>query len=525
MIRFKLNQETTEILEKLTKIYEFRYETVTMRIAFALSLSNDKYYSNEEQISGNDGKEFSPTSNVFGRYIDDIDNESIYYAVLCQHYNQKLTSADFIRLYKLHLSHGLAQWLEKIKMTDTVSGGHVKYLAKIFNKGLSQKPVFVHTASTETKIEVAEFKSLLKFDLGEFSDGSKVEIRLNDLREFDNRNIAIAGMAGSGKTQLIKDVLYQISQKTNNELKFIFFDYKGEGDSGSLSTFLESTKCKFVDIIKDGGLDFNPLSVIKTDQNHRLFSINLFVETIATFTPNIGINQKSILKGILTELFDSIDGNRTPTINELFSSVNEFYEKNSKKKDSLYAGIEDLNSNVFNCDFSKKSIFDESLYLNLPQELSDTLRQLIVFLILRYLVSFFSSTNDCTPVDSIFPLRYVIVIDEAHIYLKNKNASKALEDMLRLLRSKGVVIIMLSQGAEDYKTKNFDFVSQVKIPICLNINNKDYKVIEHFLGTPKSTFQLQEAIDELAPGKGIINIKEPMCFKLAQWWQTEKSLS
>lgn len=68
-----------------------------------------------------------------------------------------------------------------------------------------------------------------------------------------------------------------------------------------------------------------------------------------------------------------------------------------------------------------------------------------------------------------------------HIYLKNKNASKALEEMLRLLRSKGVVIIMLSQGAEDYKTKNFDFVSQVKIPICLNINNKDYKVIEHFL--------------------------------------------
>lgn len=222
-------------------------------------------------------------------------------------------------------------------------------------------------------------------------------------------------MAGSGKTQLIKDVLYQISQKTNNELKFIFFDYKGEGDSGSLSTFLENTKCKFVDIIKDGGLDFNPLSVIKTDQNHRLFSINLFVETIATFTPNIGINQKSILKGILTELFDSIDENRIPTINELFSSVDEFYEKNNKKKDSLYAGIEDLNSNIFNCDFSEKSIFDESLYLNLPQELSDTLRQLIVFLVLRYLVSFFSSTNDCTPVDSIFPLRYVIVIDEAHI--------------------------------------------------------------------------------------------------------------
>ena len=56
----------------------------------------------------------------------------------------------------------------------------------------------------------------------------------------------------------------------------------------------------------------------------------------------------------------------------------------------------------------------------------------------------FSSTNDCEPIDYIFPLRYVIVIDEAHIYLRNKNARKALEDLLRLLRSKGVIIIILS---------------------------------------------------------------------------------
>jgi DNA sulfur modification protein DndE len=45
--------------------------------------------------------------------------------------------------------------------------------------------------------------------------------------------MAIAGMAGSGKTQLMKDILYQISKKTNNELKFIFFDYKGDRGGGS----------------------------------------------------------------------------------------------------------------------------------------------------------------------------------------------------------------------------------------------------------------------------------------------------
>ena len=31
-----------------------------------------------------------------------------------------------------------------------------------------------------------------------------------------------------------------------------------------------------------------------------------------------------------------------------------------------------------------------------------------------------------------------------------------------MMRSKGVVVVMLSQGVEDYKTKDFDFASQVK---------------------------------------------------------------
>jgi len=114
------------------------------------------------------------------------------------------------------------------------------------------------------------------------------------------------------------------------------------------------------------------------------------------------------------------------------------------------------------------------------------------------------------------------VIDEAHIYLKNKNARKALEDLLRLLRSKGVIVVMLSQGVEDYKTKDFDFASQVKLPICLNIQNKDYKSICNFIGTPASRHRLELEIKKLDSGKGLVNIKEPKIIELRQWWKTKK---
>lgn len=59
-------------------------------------------------------------------------------------------------------------------------------------------------------------------------------------------------------------------------------------------------------------------------------------------------------------------------------------------------------------------IYKQSLYIDLPLELSDTLRQLCVFLTLKYLLAEFSSMNDTQPTkDRVKPIEYVIVIDEA----------------------------------------------------------------------------------------------------------------
>ena len=146
-----------------------------------------------------------------------------------------------------------------------------------------------------------------------------------------------------------------------------------------------------------------------------------------------------------------------------------------------------------------------------------------MFFTLKYLLNIFSNTDDTQPDDNrINPIRYIIVVDEAHVYLKNKRARKALEQLLRVVRSKGVVVIMLSQGAEDYKQKDFDFSSQVKIPICLNVKNKDYRIIEPFLGTPSSKFKLEQAIKKIQNGHGVINIKEPKIIQVRQFWKTMK---
>jgi len=280
-------------------------------------------------------------------------------------------------------------------------------------------------------------------------------------------------------------------------------------------------------------MKFNPLSFVNLkDERVKIFNIKSFVDFVCTIATQLGSHQKHILQSVLTECFeqqanlqsllpDAYSG-KHPTLNDVFEVLKNYYQTNNLRPDTLYAIISDLATNIFESgNFEKTNdIYEESLYINLPLELSDTIRQLCVFLTLKYLFAKFSSTNDTLPSEErIKPLRYFIVIDEAHVYLKNRNASKALEEILRQLRSKGVVIIMLSQGVEDYKTKNFDFSSQIKIAICLNINNKDYRLIESFVGTPRSKEKLLETIHKLEPQKALINITDPQIISIKQFWK------
>lgn len=523
-MRIRISKQNDELIDKIKSIYKFKSEGIVPRMAFAYSLQTNKFFDlSVDVVQASDGRDFRDDRGLFGTIIEGRSNYPIFKAILDKHYNTALFEDDFSKLFKLHLDHGLSEIHNKLSNTEFTSGGHISFLMKLVKNGLDLQSDSISVANIfQAKSQVKEFKEPLSFVIGSTENNEDIKIKINDLREFDNRNIAIAGMAGSGKTQLIKDILYQISRNTENQLKYIFFDYKGEGNAGQLKPFLEKTSCEFIDILNDG-FNFNPLTSINMSEGERqkTFSIKAFVDTIATFVPNIGVSQKNILQTVISDLLESKE-NSYPNMVELFQAIEEYYETSKTKPDTLYSAIKDLSSGLFTNDISE-NIIDKSIYLNLPPTLSDTLRQLCVFLLLRYFNFYFSSANDAEPNENIIPLRYVIVIDEAHIYLKNKNARKALEDLLRLLRSKGVIVVMLSQGVEDYKTKDFDFASQVKLPICLNVQNKDPKMIKAFVGTPRSEHKLINEINRLDSGFGLINLDEPKTIEIRQFWKTMKS--
>lgn len=527
-MRIKISKRNSELIDQLTTLYNFKHDGIIARIAFCYSVQLNKKFNSIDEIQlVSDGKDWRDDRSLFGISTDEKSYFVIYRAILDQHYGELLTDESFMKLFKKHLDFGLEKIHSDLLDKNTVAGYHISYLMKVVKNGLDLiTEINPFIPLIESRKDLKSYDNVVSICIGKDDKNQEVNLKINDLSEFDSCNIAIAGMVGSGKTELVKDILYQISSQTKNELKFIFFDYKGEGSPDRLKSFFDLTGCEMVDL-KRGPFELNPLSFVNlNDSRAQDFNIKLFVDFVCTIATQLGAKQKHILQTVIKDCFAQksvINNNVHPTLSDIFEALVLYYENNGIALDTLYSTISDLATNIFsdNNELEVDKIYDKSLYINLPIELSDTLRQLCVFLTLKYLLAEFSSANDTEPnSERIKPLRYVIVVDEAHVYLKNKNASKALEDILRVLRSKGVVIIMLTQGVEDYKTKNFDFSSQIKIPICLNINDKDYKLIESFVGTPRSKQKLQETIKNLVPQKAIINITEPQIIEINQFWKS-----
>lgn len=529
-MRIRRSKLQDDLISELTSLFDFKYDGIISRIAFAYSLSlGEKFNPEDAEQIPSDGKEFRDVKAVFGTSQNGKSYYPVYKALIDQYYQKSTSDEIFSKYYKVHLNEGLVKLKEHISSLDITKGEHIEFIAKLSEEGLSLiKPTDApKTISEVSEMDFPLYEDIVEFVLGSTQEDGDVSIRLNDLEEFDSHHIAVAGMTGSGKTQLIKDIIYQIRLNTNQELNYIFFDYKGEGNPDSLKKYLESTKSKFIDLLNDD-FDFNPLEYISlTNEREQKFQIQSFVDSVKAIEGKIGVKQEHHLKKILIECFNNLSNSKHPELKDVLERLESYYEEQKLQPDSLLSTISKLAGGLFNRkENSTVNIFDESIYLNLPITLADTTRQLTVFLILKYLLQQFSKSEDTSPdyPSTIKPLRYVIVIDEAHVYLKNKNARKILEDLLRVIRSKGVVIILMTQGIEDFKRSDFDFSSQIKIPICLNIKTKDAKSLSNFLGTPSSQLKLEKAASNLENGKAIINFKEPTLIDIRQFYKTIVSI-
>ena len=531
-MRIRISKENDELIDKIKSIYKFNSEGVVPRLAFAYSLQLNRHFDpSVDAVPGSDGKDFRDDKGLFGTIIEGKSNYPIFKAILDKHYETSLSEDDFLRLFKIHLGHGLSLIVKELETIDLTSGSHISFLMKLVKNGLSLRSNYVYVDSSSTKkeshseLEINKYKKLVSFSIGKHEDGSEIKIRINDETEWSSRNIAISGQNGSGKSQLILDILYQVSKNTNCELPFTFFDFKGTDTKESLDSFLKNTQCNFLKVEHQKGFPFSPLKNIDFENQNNILA---FANDFQTFFPEIKQVQSASLIRSIQEFIN--ENNRAPLLLELMEAV---LQKNNEKDNTTTSVLQQIiSSGIYNED-STYNLFNKSTYVSMPSDVSKPIKQFVIFNQLKYLFNQFKSSGNTDVNDNIKELKHIIVIDEAQNFIQKKSARPIIEDMLRELRSIGIIIILIAQETSDFVYPDFDFISQVRLPICADVNDKSVNRMIKFIGSVNSELTLSNEIKKYSKNevdekgysikKAIININNPKAIILNQFWQTIKN--
>lgn len=126
--QIKTSTQNKEAVTILTRKFGLGAENVIARIAIAYSLQSKSHFSPLD-VKDSGGKEY--TKNVlFGTLYP------MYAAIMCKHYNIRMSDKDLPRYFKLHLDDGLERIMEDIKDNPNLVG--YDYLFDKIHLGLEE---------------------------------------------------------------------------------------------------------------------------------------------------------------------------------------------------------------------------------------------------------------------------------------------------------------------------------------------------------------------------------------------------
>ena len=112
--QIKTSSQNKEIVTVLTRKFALGAENVIARIAIAYSLQSGIHFSPLD-IKDSGGKEYSKNV-LFGNFY------SMYAAIMCKHYNIKMSDKDLPRYFKMHLDDGLERIMADVKDNQNLVG-------------------------------------------------------------------------------------------------------------------------------------------------------------------------------------------------------------------------------------------------------------------------------------------------------------------------------------------------------------------------------------------------------------------
>lgn len=147
------------------------------------------------------------------------------------------------------------------------------------------------------------------------------------------------------------------------------------------------------------------------------------------------------------------------------ATIQKAYEhelrQTGKAGDSIVSRLNELTGlNCFSPDLPPADFFGRSWLISLKALQSDELKRLVVLLVLDATAAYVLSQEDSPVTGGFRTLRHLVLVDEARKILAEKKY-QSLSDLVRLSRSKGEVVMLLSQDPSDFEGQVDDFTTQL----------------------------------------------------------------
>ena len=511
LINLRTSEVNKPVVQELTRRLNLGTENVVSRIAFAYSLSKGVKLSLENDLRDSKGKEYKDDI-LFGKYRD------YYIAMICQHYSLYKSDKDIGKYIKMHIDHGLTLMNKLFEDNKNFTGldflleNIERGIEKLEENDITNDAIIFDEQTRRSRISNKNyFTGAINILVGSTFEDEKIYFNLNDTSIHNNAHIAVAGNSGTGKTFFANRLLEQAVSETNGEVNFIFLDFKGitAEDEKANAEFFNKTK---TELIKAPYMPFpiNPLSFIdNVNDKNKIIGISKFVDIITSYS-NIGKNQQQTLKDATREVFDSKKGGEYPSIKEIYDKVIEIEGNKASTLKEVLQGLGDDYELFETKADSRNQFLNTNYYLSLSGDLPRNVRFTATFLIINYIYNTFMNMDNAPIEGKNQGMRYVLLIDEAHVIFKDKKSQDLLEKILREIRSKGVSVVLLSQGIEEFNQPSFDFSSMCETAFLFDIKDKtNLKMMQKFLGVgDKDGQKLKTSMEKIQKYQLVSNLKE-----------------
>ena len=338
-------------------------------------------------------------------------------------------------------------------------------------------------------------------------------MELNNTEKHANSHLAIMGKPGTGKTQFVLKILTDIRSHSNYQTNFIYFDYKG--DVIDNERFLDVAKVQTFRLLQGGQiLPINPFILSNYEEQAVNVSAREKAESFASINSKLGVVQKGALTEAIRAAYAKRAGTSTPypDFHDVYQIVSLIYEENNKKDDSLIEVLRDLAD--FDLFWKHGSDLAPIERLSNRTILIDVhampvLKELVAYLVIERLYKEMALLPDSPIRDGRRTIRTILVIDEAHNYLSQKNIF--LQRIIREGRSKGIVVFFASQSPNDYQQKFFNFQELLEFAFIFQCEGVSAKSVQDILGcSSKTAKDLQTEIARLEPWQVISRSQDKM---------------